>query len=236
MKYLKYGLLMLGVLLIVVSSNAQNRNTVFFGLGTEYRVEPIGLDAFTLESDQSTIFFDATDQLSGAALNYFVSLYIKDMDMEIGISQSLRYDHQYFKTDSFNLGSNNIYPSVNGVISDYHLFVQKNFDFKRGIHWNIFAGYSLMNRGTKYIYTESYIRNPLPIPLPFPLPGFNVPVTEVKEGNFNMDAINFGVGIGANKVSFDLGVYYTISHSYDQSGNIFIPRAKLAYRILELTQ
>ncbi|MBT8196498.1 MAG: hypothetical protein KJO64_08715, partial [Bacteroidia bacterium] len=201
-----------------------------------YRVEPIGLDALTLESDQSTIFFDATDQLSGAALNYFFTLYLKEANMEIGFSQSLRYDHKYFKTDSFNLGTSNIYPSVNGVISDYHLFVQKNFDLRKGMYWNIFAGYSLMNRGSKYIYTETYIRNPLPFPLPFPLPGVNVAVTEVKEGNFNMDAINFGVGIGANKVSFDLGVYYSMNHSYDQDGDIIIPRAKLSYRIFELTQ
>ena len=156
--------------------------------------------------------------------------------MEIGISQSLRYDHKYFKTDSFSLGSSNIYPSVNGIISDYHLFIQKNFKFKRGLAWHVIAGYSFMNRGTKYLYTESYIRNPLPFPLPFPIPGTNVLVTEVKEGNFNLDAVNFGIGIGANKFSIDLGVYYSLSHSYDQSANIFIPRAKIAYRLLELTE
>lgn len=219
-----------------LNTNAQIGNAVYFGLSTEMRIEPLNVPTSNFDAENASVSVDVNNQLSGAALNYFISFYWREFDVEIGFSHALRYDHLYYDTDSLTFGTNNLYSSKNTILSDYQLFIQKHFKLKRNVKWNIYAGYAFMNRGSKYLYTESFIRNPLPFPLPFPIPGTNVLVTEVKEGNFNMDALNFGLGVGANKFSFDIGAYYTLNHNYEISDNIIVPRAKLSYKILNLNE
>lgn len=111
-----------------------------------------------------------------------------------------------------------MHQSVNDLITDYHLILEKAFRIKRNNSLNVRIGYSLMNNGTNYAYTVQFSEYE------------GKPLYVTSSSNFNFTAFHFALGYERNRLGLNLGSYITEEHNYNQPSQLLIPYIKLGYR------
>jgi len=201
-------------------------NRLSVKLGIEYRITPIHKSPkYFYDVPLGYKKYNLDKHLSGTSLNYAISYEIFK-NFHLGFSQSIRYDHLYYE-DNLRLIKPNAFESYtfndskNTFITDYHLFVKKDFALKRN---KIFLklGLSVMNRGTDYSFTRItaiYDNGVMEI------------ITDEYDSNFF--AINACIGMEYKKFDFSIGAYFIDKNSsnLDETRDIVMPYFKISYRI-----
>jgi len=207
------------LLFIYFSSFSQEKRSKFLiKLGTEYRLTPIRSSMDNNNPTSSTIpFFSLDNQLSGASINYTFS-YLFSSKVEIGFSQSFRYDHIYYEQSDLQPRTA-FGKSINGMITNYHFFLGKYFKIVK-TEFFLKGGFSLMNRGTNYSRSEF---------LGIDSQGISHFVSD--ELNFNFNAFNVNTGFMFDKYELGLGAYFINSTgaNFENENSIVLPYIKLSY-------
>jgi len=221
---------------------SQEKTTSKFSIkvGTEYRLTPIystNENPTIALNEVDIVDFNLDRQLSGTPISYTLS-YRVFKNFEIGFSHSFRYDHVYFKSGLDDIQPNTNLKttqgeSINRLITDYHFFVGKYFDFgKTDLFFRL--GYSMMNKGTDYLGVASHKFED----------GLNSTIRY--NSHFNFSAFTASAGFVSNKFELGFGIYYsgelesgaTLIFDKDYmridseiQQNVIIPFLKLSYRI-----
>jgi hypothetical protein len=141
----KLNLIFIPALLVNAMVKAQGSQDKFsFDAGLEYRLTPFNFKSTRTYSQ--SVDYNRDKQLSGVSL--FLSLDYKVYNrLEVGISQSLRYDEKYVSPETQKLKK--------GMIYDTHLKIKYSLLEKSQIDLSVFAGYSFMNYNTGYSGCQS---------------------------------------------------------------------------------
>lgn len=229
--FMKNKLIILLLLCSFCTSFSQEEKKSKFNIkiGTEYRLTPIYPAAKGLLFNQKNINYNFDKQLNGTSINYALS-YSIFKNFDIGFSQSFRYDHIYFKSNTnelfphTNIGSKES-ESKNGLITDYHFFVTKYFNIGKSESLFFRLGYSLMNRGTNYTISE----------FAFYDEALKADHYIVLSYDFSFTALKLDLGYVHDRFEFGLGAYMFGSTSanfhFEEEHKVIIPFFKFSYRL-----
>jgi hypothetical protein len=215
--------LILLIVLISFSTSAQNNTDIenrsgklFFKVGSDYRITPIyGNNILKTNGLRTSI----DSQSSGAALFYGVEFFPWN-NLSLNFDHSFHYTLFYLESfygDPDDLGGE---AAVNQLFFDYHIFVNYYIKVFKESEMFVRVGRSLLNRNSNYTTNEAlYDDNGQ----------FLIGISS--QGNFNLQAYNFGLGYKKNKVEILLGIYSTSETPYFASEDFIIPYFNLAYTI-----
>lgn len=208
----------------VFSQEQENKwENIKFDVFTEYRITPVYLDGdlglLTGNDILKPTFYAQDEQLSGTAMGFEIGYWFQKIDLTLIFSQSFRYDHIYFDNNMFDVSKNSAIQSVNDFITDYHFIIAKSFRFKNAHIFNFRVGYSYMNRGTAFAYTEQTGEFE------------GQPIYTTSHTDFHISAFNAGVGYKKQRWGLTLGSYITDKHKFNQPSQLLIPYIKLGYEI-----
>ncbi len=131
------------LLLLTIKVFSQERDTIKkfkLDIGTEYRLTPVE------DISGNAYYMNISRNLSGVPVNFSIA-YMLSSKWELGFQYNIRYDHVGVEVADNVAEDFAVYRSVNNLISDYKLFVQRNFLFKQDRGISLMLGYNWMNDG-----------------------------------------------------------------------------------------
>jgi hypothetical protein len=184
-------------------------------VGAEYRITPIQKDDETFYLSNVNVYYNEDKQLMGTSFGYTISYLLKN-GFGFGFSHSFKYGHIYYKPSK-----KKVLKSVNGLITDYKLFIKKEFYLKKNIYFIEFGG-SLMNNGTQYAekdYVDVYDEN-------------DNQLYWLSSKNFSFNATNLTIGVVFENFDVGLGMYFSKgSENFSTMNKFKIPYFKVRYII-----
>jgi hypothetical protein len=165
---------------------------ITFSMGIEYRITPIYLEKERNGGTSGFIYYVQDRHLTGSALTTGINLNFKKIISNISIMNSIRYDHLYYKTSVDANGGILIGDEKRGFIIDYQLLVKKEFNIAKNIFYSG-LGFSLMNNGTNFSYSQRIGTDP-----------FGNPVYAISDDDFQYTAFTIPLGIRLNRVEIEL--------------------------------
>ncbi|MBL7738532.1 MAG: hypothetical protein JNK14_04885 [Chitinophagaceae bacterium] len=206
------GICLLNVFYASSQSN-DNKNGFYLNGSISYRITPINLKSSSSSIPTVPVYFERDKQLSGVGVSIGGFYLLAKPRISFGISSSFRYDHIYFKNDP----SGGI-QDKKGLISDVHLAVCKFIPLRKNQLY-IGAGYSFMNNGTTYAYSQEYIT---PI-------GDTLLIYSNSDFSYQSFDIKFGYQVG--QFNFELLNRITMNHQFNDEGQLLLPEIKIGYTI-----
>ena len=193
----------------------QRKGSLFFSLGTQYRITPIS----TSDSKGGPTTFNHVNtdiQNSGPALFYTLDYYITK-NLSLGFSHSMRYDlitmggHEIQGATGFQSAD---YGLIFGytVYLDYHIKAFKNAELV------VHLGRSRLNTGTNFTSKQTFYVN-------------NTAVPSYSQEHFAYFAWDFALGYKKKKFSFTIGAYTTSVTNYYLIDNFIVPYFSFKYNL-----
>jgi hypothetical protein len=189
------------------------KNSFNLKIGLENRITPIILKHDNSLLHTVRVYPYGDDQLTGRALNAGIFYLLKKSKIAFALSNSIRYDHLYYKADL----NSPVLEEKKGVISDVHIDISKYFPIRKN-HLQIGIGYSWMNYGTDYVYHEN-------------LTSSSGNTIMESKGDFRFNAFNLTLGYQVNQFSFELINRFMLNYQYMGLGNLMLPSLRVAYSL-----
>ncbi len=197
---------------------SQEKNGLQFKIGTEYRITPFEIRDAVYVS-QIKVNYDENAQLTGTAFNYTLQ-YLFAGGFGIGLSQSFQYSHIYFEKSASASGGLILNKSINGIISDFKVFVIKEFHFFNNVFY-VELGKGYMNNYTNYSVSEQV-----------GVDENGNPWYRLETRNFNYFASNVTLGVVFSRFDIGIGAHFSNgSENFATSDKFTIPYFKLNYRL-----
>ncbi len=209
------------LLLVLVPFLSFSQGELQFKIGAEYRITPIETYDDNFYETESIVLFDQHNQMTGTAFNYTLK-YLNKNGYGFGFSQSVQYSHIYYERPKFQ-DDEEIKKSVNGLLSDFKIFIEKQFELDYDKYLFIEYGFSLMNSGSSFYETTQTSYN---------LDG--TPRFISGANNFNYFATNINIGYIYKNIDFSIGTYISKgSEFYDTKAEntIYLPFFKVNYLV-----
>jgi hypothetical protein len=189
------------------NTEAESVKSLEIWFGLENRITPIYTNNQNGQIIQDYYLpVNIDKQLSGTGVSIGIAYLLPKINTYVAFEYAARYDHLYYSSGIANTNTE----SINGIISDYHFRVGKPFSLKE-ITLTPGFGFSLMNHGTEYRINHN---------------SFWV------EDDLNFNSLDLSIGLGINKMDFELRTYFINNNKYDyDTGNIILPEIKIKYRI-----
>ncbi len=175
-----------------ITAQESSRPKIAFSMGIEYRITPIYLEKERGGGTSGFIYYEQDRHLTGSALTTGINFNFKKIISSLSIMNSIRYDHLYYKTSVDANGGIVIGDEKKGFIIDYHLLVKKEFNIAKKKFYSG-LGFSLMNNGTNYSYSQRIGTDPS-----------GNPVYAVSDDDFQYTAFTIPLGIRLEKVEIEL--------------------------------
>ena len=196
------------LVLISCSSLGQtDKNNFKFNVGALYRITPVPLengDGIIIPSHK--VFVETDRQLMSGGICLGLSYYFHNKSLNFQYNQIIRYG--YIHSGSYaNLTTPGIEETHSGLMTDFQFLFYKNFKTKKEASFIVGLGYSALNRGTNYTYTDS--TNPVSV--------------STYTDNLNFSAFNLALGYQIReKLKFELMNYFTNHTNYENPGKLLL--------------
>jgi len=201
------------IISLLLLSTVLYAQSIEFKVGTEYRITPIE-KPLNDHLRTGNVYFSSHRQLTGTAFNYSIA-YVMEGGFGFGFSHAVQYSHIYYEPSEFINDK-----SVNGLITDYKLFVKQEFEIDNNVFF-IELGGSLMNNGTSYTFKKN-----------LPIGDSNENVVLTQNEDFGYTAMNITAGYTFNKFDIGLGMYFSNGYSILKNASEFkLPYIKMNYKI-----
>lgn len=208
------------ILFLSFSLYAQSNSIEILG-GIEYRITPIY--NYSDGVYENSVLTSIDPHLSGNSINYQINYKIKRLNLAIGFGQSFRYDFKFYDNSIMVGDEFQQHNPIEGFIVDNHFVVTKYIKINKKLDIQTQIGISLMNRNTEY--AETVVNNQ------------NTPFENsyMHTMNYNFTGYQLNVGINNNKLSGNIGIYYTDNHNFNDLNEnpIIIPFLKFQYKIFK---
>jgi len=191
----------------LAAQNNSREKAFFFNIGSEFRITPIYKP---YDQSVSTYFTNIDFQNSGPVVNVGAEYYFSNK-FSFGFNNSFRYDLITTHKDGRASGGQ-VAPSIDrGLMFGYHAAFNYRFQiFKKG-DLLITAGWSLLNRNSEYMRTESTYNQE-----------GDIIETTSSIDNFNFSASKFSIGYGNGKSKLMMGIYISGNTRYFSEKTTFI--------------
>ncbi len=187
------------------------KNQIHLKTGFGFRITPVDLKSpGYLRDELVPVYFERDKQLTATVINYSASYFLSNK-FSISIGGSARYDHVYFKDVSTGIKHEH-----RDLITDFHFAINRLLQLSKN-RIIVSAGYSSMNNGTNYVYSERLIMMPFDTIYLF------------KNSNFNFSTVDLGMAYQWKRISFELINRVTVKHKFNQRGPLLLPEIRLSY-------
>ncbi|GLU43400.1 hypothetical protein [Allomuricauda sp. NBRC 101325] len=204
----------------ILAQNNSREKSFFFNLGAEFRITPIHKSG---DQAMATMFVSPDSQNAGPVLNLGVDYYFTK-NFSFGFVSSIRYDllTTQIETTAPSDGTNS--KIERGLLYGYHFNLNYRFAvFKKG-DLLVCAGWSLLNRNSEYVRTESIYDKD----------------GQIIDSNTNIDNYNFSanrvsIGYGKGRSKLMMGMYISRNTKYFSEKTTFmIPFVSYSFDVVKL--